>query len=238
MAHHRPFEPAWPSVGRARVAGIFYLITFVSSIPALALEHPVLNRAGFIVSSGSDTRLVLGGTLDLINAVACVGTAVALYPELRERHASLALGFVTSRLAEAALAVTSVAAILSLVTLHKARAGADQASLLTVGRSLIALHDWAFLLGPGLIPAVNAVLLGTALYRTSLVPRVIPVIGLIGAPLLLASCLATIFGAWDQVSAPAGLLALPVAAWELSLGAWMTVKGFPPKAELGKLVAA
>lgn len=213
---------------RARVAGIFYLITFVSSIPALALEHRALTDASFIVSTGSDGHLMLGGVLDLINALAAVGTAVTLYPLLRQRHPSLALGFVTSRLVEAAAIVTSVAAILSLVTLHTTAAGAtgiQKASFVAVGSSLIALHTWTTLLGPGLIPAINALLLGTALYQTGLVPRIIPAIGLIGAPILLASATATIFGAYDQVSTPAALASLPIAIWELSLGLWLSIKG-------------
>lgn len=218
---------------RALAAGVCYLITFASSAAALALERPFLSNAGFIVSTGPDSKLVLGGVLDLINALAAVSTAVVLYPLLRQRHPGLAIGFVTSRVAEGAAIVTSVAAILSLVTLHDAGAGAtgaDRTSLMTAGMSLIAMHDWTFLLGPGLIPAINALLLGTMMYRTGMVPRVIPVIGLIGAPILLASATATMFGLYGQVSAAAGLAALPVAVWELSLGLWMTIKGFRPAA--------
>jgi hypothetical protein len=232
--------PASAARKTALVAGILYLITFITSIPALALEHPLLKQAGFIVSTGSNSRLVLGGVLDLLNALAAVGTAVALYPLLRQRHAGLALGFVTSRLLEAATIVTSVAAILSLVTLHKGAAGttgAEKTAMVTTGKSLIALHDWTFLLGPGLLPGVNALLLGTIMYRSGLVPRIIPTIGLIGAPMLLASATATIFGVYDQVSSPSALAALPVAAWELSVGMWMTFKGFKPAA-LTSLAAA
>ena len=224
--------PASTARKTALVAGILYLVTFITSIPALALEHPLLKQAGFIVSTGSNSRLVLGGVLDLLNALAAVGTAVALYPLLRQRHAGLALGFVTSRLLEAATIVTSVAAILSLVTLHKGAGttGAEKTAMVTTGKSLIALHDWTFLLGPGLLPGVNALLLGTIMYRSGLVPRIIPTIGLIGAPMLLASATATIFGVYDQVSSPSALAALPVAAWELSVGMWMTFKGFKPAA--------
>jgi hypothetical protein len=214
----------------ARAAGILYLITFVSSIPALALERPFLQHAGFIASTGPDSRLMAGGVLDLVNAFAAIGTAVVLYPLLSRDHPRLALGFVTSRLLEAAIIVTSVAALLSLVTLHTAAAGAtgaEKASLVTAGTSLIALHGWAFLLGPGLMPAINALLLGTVMYRTRLVPRIIPIVGLIGAPILIASATATVFGAYSQVSTPSALAALPVAAWELSLGLWMTIKAFP-----------
>jgi hypothetical protein len=76
--------------------------------------------------------------------------------------------------------------------------------------------------------AVNAVLLGTLMYRSGLVPRIIPLVGLIGAPLLLASDIAIMFGLWEQFSLPAGIATLPVALWELSLGVWLVVKGFKP----------
>lgn len=211
-----------------RIAGVFYLITFITSVPALALERPALRQAGFAVSAGPAGGLLAGGVLDLVNAAAAVGTAVTLYPLLRRHHAGLALGFVASRLAEAAAILTSVAAILALAALHQAgaaSAGADRAALIAAGRSLAALHDAAFLLGPGLIPAVNAVLLGTILYRTGLVPRAIPLTGLIGAPILAASAAAAMLGVFSQVSAPAGLAALPVGAWELSLGLWLTIRG-------------
>ena len=116
--------------------------------------------------------------------------------------------------------------VLSIVTLRQDFTGTDATGLTTVAQSLVAMKDWTFLLGPGIMPAINALCLATILYRSRLVPRIIPTIGLIGAPLLLASSIGTLFGWHDQVSGSAMLLALPIAAWELSLGIWMTVKGF------------
>jgi ABC-type phosphate/phosphonate transport system permease subunit len=60
------------------------------------------------------------------------------------------------------------------------------------------MRQWTFLLGPGLIPRINAPFLGYVMYRSRLVPRLIPAIGLVGAPLILASATGTIFGAWDH----------------------------------------
>jgi hypothetical protein len=39
---------------------------------------------------------------------------------------------------------------------------------------------------------------------------------------------ATLFGAWEQISGPAMVLVLPVAVWEMSFGVYMAVKGFRP----------
>lgn len=69
-------------------------------------------------------------------------------------------------------------------------------------------------------------MVATVLYRSRLVPRIIPMLGLIGPPLLLASATATLFGVYDQVSAWAMVAAIPTAVWEFSLGVWLVVKGF------------
>jgi hypothetical protein len=215
----------------ALVAGTLYLITFASSIPAVALLGPVLSNPDYIVSAGADTEVLWGCLLDVVNALACIGTAVALFPVVRRQNESLALGFVASRLLEGAVVMIGVVCLLAVVTLRQDFAGAagtDAASLVTTGHALVAIRDWTLLLGPGLMAVMNALLLGSLMYRSRLVPRVIPTIGLIGAPVLLASVAATFFGAFGQFSSVALLLVLPVAAWEVSLGVWLVVKGFKP----------
>jgi hypothetical protein len=78
------------------------------------------------------------------------------------------------------------------------------------------------------MPGVNALLLGSLMYRSRLVPRVIPLMGLIGAPLLIAAVIATMFAQNSSLTGLAALPVIPVAAWELSLGVWLVVKGFRP----------
>ncbi len=215
----------------ALVAGSFYLITFIASIPAVLLLGPVLHNPDYIVSAGADTRVLWGCFLDVVNALACVGTAVALFPVVKRQNEAVALGFVTSRMFEAAVIMIGVVSLLAVVTLRQDLAGAtgaDTATLLTTGKSLVAVRDWTFLLGPSLMAALNALLLGSLLYRSRLVPRIIPTMGLIGAPLLLAATTATLFGQIERLSVWSGIATLPVAAWELSVGVWMVVKGFKP----------
>ena len=172
----------------ALIAGGLYLLTFISSIPAVFLLAPVLDNPDYIIGSGNDTRVLLGCLLDLINAFACIGTAVALFPVVKRQNEGVALGFVTSRVMEAAIIVIGVVSLLSIVTLRQdlaGTAGADPAALVTTGQSLVATRDWTFLLGPDLMAGINALLLGSLMYRSRLVPRVIPSIGLIGGPLLI-----------------------------------------------------
>jgi len=223
--------PADPTRNNARAAGIFYLITFISSIPALVLISPVLNDADYIVSAGQDNRVLWGCFFDLVNAVAAVATAVAVYPVVKRQNGSLALGFVTSRMFEAAVIVTGVVSLLAVVTLRQDLAGAtgaDAAALTTTGQALVTVRDWTFLFGPGFMAPVNAILFGTLLYKSGLVPRALPMMGFVGAPLLLTANLFVFFGHNSQTSAWTMLATLPVAAWELSVGFYMTVKGFKP----------
>jgi hypothetical protein len=220
-----------PTRKHAFVAGVFYLITFAASIPAVFLIAPVLNDANYIVSAGEDTRVLWGCFLDIVNAFACVGTAVALFPIVKRQNESVALGFVTSRMLEATIIIIGVVSLLAIVTLRQDFAGApsgDAATLTTSGQALVAVRDWTFLLGPGLMPAINALLLGSLLYQSRLVPRIIPTMGLIGAPLLLAATITTFFGLNEQTSVWSGIATLPIAAWELSVGVYMVVKGFKP----------
>lgn len=192
----------------ALAAGLLYLLTFATSIPALALKTPFLTGEAGMADVGVRVAIVL----EIVLALACVGTAVTLYPIVRRSSEPLALGFVASRVVEAGLVLLGVVALLALLEVGSTPA-------------LVALHDQAFLVGPGLLPAVNAALLGTALLRARLVPRVIPIVGLVGAPLLLISALGTIAGVLDQVSPVAGLLALPIAVWEFAIGVWLVVRG-------------
>jgi hypothetical protein len=221
----------------ALAGGIAYLITFAASIPQLRLFADVVDDpAGYISGARSNTALLWGSWLEVITAVACVGTAVALYPVTRRVSRTAAIGFVTSRVVEATLILVGVVSLLSVVTLQDQFAGATgaQAEALGVtGEALVAMRQWTFLLGPGLIAGINALFLGTALYRGRLVPRIIPTIGLIGAPIILLSATATIFGGWAQTSSVGALCALPVAVWELSLGVWLVVKGFKSTPAVG-----
>jgi len=221
-----------PTRNHARAAGIFYLLTFVSSIPALLLLGPVLDDAHYVTGAGQDTRVLWGCLLDTVNALTAVGSAVAVYAVVKRQNGSLALGFVASRLIEAAVVMIGVVSLLAVVTMRQdfAGSGADAASLTVTANALVDVRNWTFLFGPGLMPVFNAVLFGSLLYRSRLVPRIIPTLGLIGAPLLFTAFIANLFGVFDQVSAASFFLTLPLAAWELSVGIWMTFKGFRPDA--------
>jgi uncharacterized protein DUF4386 len=208
--------------------GLFYLITFASSIPAVLLLRPVLDDSHYIIGSGADARVVWGTVLDLVNALTAVGSAVALFPVMKRQSESMALGFVTTRVFEAAVVAIGVVSLLTVVSLRQAGAtGAEADSLVVTGQALVAAYNWVFLIGPNLMPAVNGILLGTLMYRSGLVPRVIPLMGLVGGPLLLAVTVASMVGITHHGSAW-WVVAAPIVFWEFSLGVYLTFKGFKP----------
>lgn len=220
----------------ALAGGAFYVLTFLASIPALFLLSPVLNDPNYIVGSGADAQVTLGAFLDLVTALTGIGTAVALFPVVKRQSEALALGFVTTRLLEAAVIVIGVVSLLTVVSLRQPGAtGAEADSLVTAGQSLVAVRDWTFLLGPNVMAGLNALLLGTLMYKSGLVPRVIPVMGLIGAPLLLAVTFATMFGLTEHGSVW-WVAAAPIFVWELSLGLYLVIKGFKPSPITADLV--
>lgn len=207
----------------ALAAGVFYLLTFVS-IPTLAL-YGAVRGPNFIVGPGPDAPVFIGAVLEMIVALAGIGTAVALYPVVKRQGQARALGFVASRTLEAAGITAGIVTLLSIVTLRQTGVGA---AAVVTGQSLAAQYAWMFHLSQSFIPIVNAVLLGSLLYQSRLVPRWLPTLGFIGATLLLAVWFAVLFGLIGRQAAPAGIAGLVIAAWEFSLGVYLTFWGFKP----------
>jgi Domain of unknown function (DUF4386) len=207
----------------ALAAGILYLLTFIS-IPTLFLYNAV-KSPNFILGAGPDSPMLVGGISEMIVALAGIATAVVLFPVLKRQNEGVALGLVGSRTLEAATIFAGVAILLTVVTLRQTGAGAGA---LVTSHTLVVMYNRTFLIGQSFMPAVNDLLLGYLLYQSRLVPRVLPIIAFIGAPLLIASFIAVLFGLWGQTSAPAALSALPVALFEFSFGVYLIVKGFKP----------
>jgi len=206
-------------------AGILYLLTFVS-IPTLAIYGPA-KSTNYILGAGPDTPAIIGGILEIIVALAGIGTAVMLFPVLKKQNESLALGLVASRILESGTIFAGVAFLLTIVTLRQTGVGVDA---LVTSHTLAVLYDRIFLLGQSFMPAICDLLLGFLLYKSRLVPQGLSLIGIVGGPILLAGYLAVLFGVVGQHAPLAGLSALPVALFEFSLGVWLVVKGFSPAA--------
>jgi hypothetical protein len=213
---------------RARVFGVLYLVTYVTSIPALflyeqALRHPV----GFIAGGGNVNKIYLGALLELLLIVANIGTAVVILPIMRRQFEDLSIGYVAARVFECTFILVGIVAMLGLATLHQEAAGASEG---TVAYTLAAIKDWTFLLGPGWVVGLgNGLILGYLMYRTQLVPRRMAWLGLIGGPLIIISGTAIIFSGnhpSDALRSFQGLATVPEFIWELFLGVYCTIWGF------------
>lgn len=219
-----------PSRRTARIAGLWFIGTFVFSIPAVLLYDPVLGDTGFILGSGLDARISLGALLEILVAVSNVATAVVLFPILRRTSEAVSLGYVALRIVESTIIVVGLVSLMSVVTLRDDLAGgSDSASLEIAGRSLVALHDWTFLLGPQFCAGLgNGLLLGYLMYRSGLVPSRVALLGLIGGPLAFLGGILVLFGALEQPSPGLFLITAPEIVWEGFLAIYLTFWGFRP----------
>jgi hypothetical protein len=217
----------------ALLAGVLFIITFAASIPAVLLYGPLLSDPNYVIGSGADVRISLGALLEVVTVIANIGTAVVLFPVLRRQNEGIALGYVAARLIEGTFIVVGIVCLLTVVTLRQdfaGGAGAEKASLVTAGKALVAVHDWTFLFGPGFLGAGfgNGILLGYLMYQSSLVPRGMAWLGLVGGPLVCASAVAVLFGVIDAGSTWQGVATIPEILWEASLGLYLTFRGFKP----------
>ena len=206
----------------ARIFGVLFLITFITSIAALALFQSVLDDpAGYIAGGGKDSQIYLGAFMDFLLVLANVGTAVVLYPIVRRQNELLSIGYVAARVIECVFIAAGIIFVLGVVSLRH-----DSPDAANLAVSLAALKDWTFLFGPGLVvPFGNGLILGYLMYSSGLVPRRMAWLGLIGGPLLLIGNIGVLFDVWDQTGA-VSVLVVPEFLWELFLGVYCAVWGF------------
>ena len=227
------------------IFGLFFAGTFIFSIPALFFYDPLLHDAGYILGGGFDARISTGALFEILLAICNIATAIVIFPIVKRVKEAAALGYVASRIVESVIILAGVISLMSIVTLRAGFApGGDTQALMLAGRSLLAFHDWTFLLGPQFCAGFgNGLLLGYLMYRSGLVPRRMALLGLVGGPLAFVGGVLVLFDVLKPMSA--GLFALTVLeiAWELSITIYTIVKGFAPSRVLeghgqGRAIAA
>jgi hypothetical protein len=212
----------------ARLTGVLWIVTFVTSIPAVLLYDPLLNDPNFILGAGGgNTRIYIGATLELLLIIANIGTAVVPFSIYKRYNERLAVGFVTARLVECGFIAVGIVSVLAIMTLRQDPGGASDGTLVALGQSLVALHDATFLLGPGFVVGVgNGLIFGYLMYTSGLMPRRLALFGLVGGPLVCLSGVAVMFGAFDAGPGPQAIATIPEIIWEASIGIYLTFKGF------------
>ena len=227
--------PMDPMRRTALVVGALFIVTYITSIAAkFSFYPPFLDHADYILGSGEDTKVLWGAFAEMVLILANIGTAVALYPVLKQRFPALSIGFVAARIMESVFIAVGVLAVVTLVSMRQdfsGATGAEGTALASVGNTLVTLQEWTFNLGPGVVVGVgNGLILGYMMYRTGLVPRGMAMLGLVGGPLLVLSGTAVLFGLIEAGSAVQMLATVPEFFWELSFGVYLIVKGFRPSA--------
>jgi uncharacterized protein DUF4386 len=211
----------------ALVVGVLFLATFVTSIAAFFAYGNVLTDVHYITGTGADTRVFLGAFLELLLIISNIGCAVVLFPILKHQNEAVALGYVTARMVECTFLLIGILSVLAIVTLRQGATGADAGTLVVVDKSLLAIKNWTFLLGPGFMDGVGTgLMLGWLMYRSGLVSRRVALLGVVGGPLLAASGIAVLFGVFKAGSAMQGIATIPEFIWEAYLALWLIFKGF------------
>src|SRR5690349_12182450 len=219
---------------RARVFGVLYLITFVTSIPALVLYETVLRHpVSYIAGGGHNTQVLFAALLELLLIIANIGTAVVIFPIVRRQNEELAVGYVTARLIECTFILVGILCMLAIITLRNQVAGPAEG---TVAYTLAAIKDWTFLLGPGWVVGWgNGLILGYLMYSSGLVPQRATWLGLVGGPLIIVSGTIIIFTGNDPsdgLHSLQAIVTIPEFAWELFLGIYCTIWGFRPSSPI------
>lgn len=209
--------------------GIFFILTFLTSIPALLLYDPILNNPEYVLGGGHDTRIAWGAFLEVGLVIANIGTAIALFPVLKRFSETVSLGYVANRIFESTIIAVGITSLLAVVTLRQdlaGVAGTDAASLIMAGRALVAIHDWTFLFGPAFCAGFgNGLLLGYLMYRSRLIPRRVALLGIIGGPIAFGNAAAVLLGAYDQLSLISFVFTALEIVWEVTIGIWLVVMG-------------
>ncbi len=212
------------------ITGILYILATFTAIIGLALYQPVLNDTEYIIKNTvNNTQVIWGAFNELILVFSVIGISVMMFPIINKENESIAIGYVCFRLLEAILITIGIISLLSILTLHQEYVKTltpNASSFLTIGKLLVAIHNWTFLLGPNLALGPSTLLMSYFLYDSKLVPRFISILGFAGGSLILVCAFLVMFGVFHQLSVWGAILAIPVFAYEMSLAVWLIVKGF------------
>lgn len=217
----------------ARLVGWLFLGTFVFSIPGYLLYGPLLDDPRYVLGAGHDTQITIGAFLEILTAICNIGTAVALYSIAKRYSQRAALGYVALRVVESTIIVAGIVSVLSVLTLRQqfAGTGADAGTLAIAGQTLVAFHDWTFLLGPGFCAGIgNGLLLGFIMYRSGLLPRRLATFAIVAGSFAVIAATGALFGVYERQSGPQILLTFPEMIWELTFGLYLIIRGFAPPA--------
>ncbi len=213
------------------IVGVLFIIATVASILGKVSLGSILDAPNYLISiSAHGNQVILAALFFLIAAIAAVTISFMLFPILRRYVESLALGYVVLRIFENVFYVVGTLGLLLMLTVSQGYvAGAVDASYYQVlGILLLALKDWAGLIGTLFFAGLGSMTLNYVLYKSKLVPRWLSLWGFIGAALIVLLGLFGILGFGMGLNSPFALIAIPIAVQEMVFAVWLIFKGFNP----------
>lgn len=213
----------------AIITGVFFIAAAATSIIALKLYQPALSGDFLIQTSQNAQAVVLGALQELLLVATAAGTGIMLYPYLRRYNEQLGLAYFCFRLLEAIFILIGTLSVLGIVSLSKAYTAnplADDGVYKSIGTTLIAIHDWTFMLGPNFMLGINTFIYSYVFFKSRLIPRAISAIGLLGAVMIFIAAHLEMFGVMPQLSIGGMIMAIPIFVYEMTLAVWLIVKGF------------
>jgi hypothetical protein len=214
-----------PTRRTAVLVGALFLVATATFLVSSVLLTPILSGPGYLAAVGKNSTLVIAAALlALIDGLAVVGIAAALYPILSRRHPALAVAYAGMRIAELAIIAGYVLTALLLVSLARSETAAGTA---TTAALLVASRHWS-LMFVYLFNGVAGLLLSYVFLRTRIVPRELSVLGLAGYAALFVGATLDALGLIDTAAGAGAVALVPGGLFELLLPIWLFVRGFRP----------
>jgi len=215
---------------RAQRIGWLFVAATAAGVASVLVMSSALDDDDLLAAvSSHQGSLLLGELLIFVMLTSMVGTAVLLYPVLRNRSETLALSYALARAFEVVIISVGLVAGLLLLPLsweHGASSGGDASSAEVVAASLKAAGDWTGYLGAQMVFSVSALVLNLAFYRYQLVPRWLSVWGLVGVPMMFASGMLVMVESLNSGASTLNLLVVPLAVQEMVMAIWLITRGF------------
>lgn len=208
----------------ARIVGVLMLTATATFMLGSGILESILTTPDYLATVyQNQDQVIIGVLLEYVDAIAVVGIGVVIFSVLKRHSETIALGYASTRIIEAAILIVSGISLLSLIPLSQeyVEMGAPDASYFqTIGDSFVSGSNMAFQIAM-IVLAVGSLPFCYLLFRSNLVPKAISVLGFIGYIALLASGLMEISGYSIGM-----ILFLPGALFEVIFPIWLIVKGF------------
>jgi len=199
--------------GNAVLAGVLFITATTATVISQVLMDPLLSQADPVAAIRAASGVFAAAVgLELVNALASLGIAVALFAVLRRHNLTAAVGYLGLRAVEGATGVLAAAGFLTVLAPD------------TDGAWGMALHDAGFLIVL-IVFSASTLVLYPSMFRFRLVPGWLSLWGMAGGVLLLLSCLMILAGRIGIGSTPDMILSLPIAVNELVLALWLILRG-------------